>query len=85
MAPLLSLLVKLISLLIIRCYQLVISPLLKPNCRFWPTCSQYGIEVIYRFGIFQGIWLILKRLVKCHPWHSGGVDLVPKKINKREY
>lgn len=51
---------------IIRAYQILISPLLGSNCRFYPTCSQYGIDSIKQFGIIKGIWLILKRILKCN-------------------
>ncbi|MDC3425918.1 membrane protein insertion efficiency factor YidD [Aquibacillus sp. 3ASR75-11] len=67
----------------IRMYQKVISPILPPSCRFYPTCSQYGVEAIERFGPWRGGYLTLKRIVKCHPFHPGGVDLVPKKNNKK--
>ncbi|WMY96789.1 MAG: membrane protein insertion efficiency factor YidD [Arsenophonus sp.] len=65
-----------ILILIIKCYQLVISPFLGSNCRFNPVCSQYGIEVLFRFGCIKGIWLIIKRILKCHPLHIGGDDSV---------
>lgn len=65
---------------LIRGYQLVISPLLGSNCRFNPTCSHYGIEVIYQFGILRGSWLILKRILKCHPLNPGGEDPIPTKF-----
>lgn len=48
-------------------------------CCFHPTCSQYTLEAVERFGVLQGLWLGLKRIVRCHPWNEGGVDLVPKK------
>ncbi|WP_019154942.1 membrane protein insertion efficiency factor YidD [Robertmurraya massiliosenegalensis] len=64
---------------IIRFYQIVISPLKPPTCRFYPTCSHYGIEAISRFGPIKGGWLTIKRILKCHPFHPGGVDLVPEK------
>mgnify|MGYP000728306981 FL=1 len=66
-----------IVLLLIRGYQLVLSPLLGPRCRFYPTCSQYAIEAISRYGILKGAILSFKRLLKCHPFHPGGVDPVP--------
>ena len=62
---------------IIRIYQLVISPLKPPTCRFYPTCSHYGMESIKRFGAVRGGWLTIKRIVKCHPFHPGGIDHVP--------
>ena len=65
--------------LLIRGYQLVISPLLGPRCRFTPTCSQYGIEALRRFGMIKGGWLTVKRVLKCHPLHEGGDDPVPPK------
>ncbi|MBM7715899.1 membrane protein insertion efficiency factor YidD [Siminovitchia sp. FSL H7-0308] len=70
---------KYILLAFIRFYQKMISPLKPPTCRFYPTCSQYGLEAIQRFGAFRGCWLTIKRLVKCHPFHPGGIDHVPEK------
>lgn len=61
----------------IRFYQLSISPLFPPCCRFTPTCSQYSIEAIRKHGIFKGFWLALKRILRCHPWGGGGYDPVP--------
>jgi len=61
----------------IRLYQWVISPLLPKRCRFYPTCSQYAIEALRRHGALKGGWLALKRILKCHPFHPGGVDPVP--------
>jgi putative membrane protein insertion efficiency factor len=61
----------------IRAYQLVISPIIGPRCRFYPSCSSYGIEAIQLHGPAKGGWLTLKRITKCHPLHPGGVDLVP--------
>jgi uncharacterized protein len=64
----------------IRVYQRVISPLLGPKCRFTPTCSQYAIIALRRFGLIKGGWLTVKRVLKCHPLHEGGEDFVPPKI-----
>lgn len=64
---------------LIRIYQKFISPLKPPTCRFYPTCSHYGLEAVKRFGPFKGSWLTIKRLLKCHPFHPGGIDLVPEK------
>lgn len=63
----------------IRFYQIVISPLKPPSCRFYPTCSQYGLEAIQRFGPLKGGWLTIRRILKCHPFHPGGMDPVPEK------
>ncbi len=63
----------------IKFYQLFISPLLGSNCRFQPTCSQYSYDAIQTHGFFKGLGLSLKRIGKCHPWHDGGFDHVPKK------
>ena len=58
----------------IRFYRRFISPLLPPACRFYPTCSQYALEALERYGTVKGSWLTLKRLSKCHPYHPGGFD-----------
>ena len=60
----------------IRFYQLFISPLFPPTCRFYPTCSQYAIEAIRKKGALKGGWLAVKRIAKCHPFHPGGYDPV---------
>ncbi|WP_396020583.1 membrane protein insertion efficiency factor YidD [Bacillus sp. ISL-4] len=69
---------------IIRFYQVAMSPLKPPTCRFYPTCSHYGLEAINRFGPLKGSWLALIRILKCHPFHPGGIDLVPEKKEKSE-
>lgn len=71
--------VKKFFLAIIRFYQVTISPLKPPTCRFYPTCSHYGVEAIQRFGALKGGWLTVKRISKCHPFHPGGLDPVPEK------
>ena len=63
---------------VIRAYQLVLSPVLGNNCRFYPSCSNYAIEAINHHGAIQGAVLIGKRIVRCHPWHPGGFDPTPK-------
>jgi putative membrane protein insertion efficiency factor len=68
---------KQIALFLIRCYQLLLSPLLGRHCRFYPTCSVYTYEAIKKHGLLKGIFLGSKRLLKCHPFHPGGVDFVP--------
>ena len=62
---------------LIRAYQYLISPLLGPKCRFTPTCSQYGIEALSKYGLIKGSWLTLKRIARCHPWGGHGYDPVP--------
>ncbi|HVW63028.1 MAG TPA: membrane protein insertion efficiency factor YidD [Puia sp.] len=62
---------------LIKLYQWVISPLLGPKCRFTPTCSQYAIEALKKYGPLKGGWLSLRRISRCHPWGGHGVDPVP--------
>ncbi|HTV92573.1 MAG TPA: membrane protein insertion efficiency factor YidD [Verrucomicrobiae bacterium] len=64
----------------IRLYQWLVSPLLGPSCRFYPSCSQYAVEAIQKHGAVRGIALALARLMRCHPWHPGGVDHVPDRV-----
>ncbi len=64
-------------LMLIRGYQLFISPLIGPRCRFYPTCSHYALEALRVHGLRRGGWLALRRICRCHPWHPGGVDPVP--------
>jgi putative membrane protein insertion efficiency factor len=62
---------------LVRAYRYAISPVLGQNCRFYPSCAEYAMEALERHGAMRGVWLALKRLVRCHPWHPGGVDPVP--------
>ena len=64
---------------LVRLYQWVISPLLGPTCKFYPSCSNYAVTALGRFGPFRGTWLAACRLVRCHPWSDGGVDHVPER------
>jgi len=64
---------------LIRGYQLFISPMLGPRCRFYPSCSEYSLIAIRRHGVIKGGWLMVKRIGRCHPLCEGGVDLVPNK------
>ncbi|CDI01448.1 conserved hypothetical protein [Candidatus Competibacter denitrificans Run_A_D11] len=68
------------SLLIalIRVYQIVLSPLMGNHCRFYPSCSQYAREAIESHGVARGVGLAIRRVLRCHPWHPGGVDPVPE-------
>ena len=61
----------------IKLYQILISPILGPNCRYHPTCSHYSIEAINKHGPFKGTWLAIKRISSCHPWGGSGHDPVP--------
>jgi uncharacterized protein len=62
---------------LIKLYQWILSPLLGPKCRYTPTCSQYGIEALKKYGPLKGLWLTIKRVARCHPWGSHGHDPVP--------
>jgi putative membrane protein insertion efficiency factor len=70
---------KTVLLLLLRAYQLGISPFLGQNCRFYPSCSSYAAEAIREHGTARGGLLTAKRLCKCHPWNPGGFDPVPAK------
>ncbi|MEI6068610.1 MAG: membrane protein insertion efficiency factor YidD [Methylococcaceae bacterium] len=68
---------------IIKFYKYFISPLLGSNCRFYPSCSSYSVEALQRHGVIIGSYLTLKRLLKCHPFHQGGIDPVPEKFGNK--
>ena len=68
---------KRFALKFIRFYQLTLSPVMLPSCRFTPTCSQYTYEAISEFGLVKGVWLGVRRLARCHPFHPCGYDPVP--------
>jgi putative membrane protein insertion efficiency factor len=72
---------KAVLLALIEAYRLTLSPFIGGQCRFHPTCSQYAREAIERHGALRGGWLALRRILRCHPWHPGGFDLVPEKQN----
>lgn len=59
---------------VVRCYQILLSPLLGRHCRFTPTCSQYFILAVEKYGALRGSWRGVKRIARCHPWHPGGYD-----------
>jgi len=69
---------KILLIWLIRGYRMFISPLFPPSCRFQPTCSQYGIQAIERFGPIRGSWMTIRRILRCHPFHPGGYDPVPE-------
>ena len=62
---------------LVRFYQNSISPLTPPSCRYTPTCSQYALEALRKYGLLKGLWLTMKRLARCHPWGGSGYDPVP--------
>ena len=68
---------KFIAVFLIAVYQQIISPAFPPSCRFVPTCSQYAKEAIMKYGFFKGLYLGVRRLLRCHPFHAGGYDPVP--------
>ena len=68
---------RMIFILLIRGYQVGISPLLPASCRYYPSCSAYAIEAFERHGTLRGLYLTVSRLLRCHPFHAGGYDPVP--------
>ncbi|MBF0224352.1 MAG: membrane protein insertion efficiency factor YidD [Desulfobacterales bacterium] len=68
---------KIFILLLIRGYQYIISPLLGASCRFYPTCSQYAYQAVSKYGAVKGVYLSIRRIIKCHPFNPGGFDPVP--------
>lgn len=67
-----------ILIFLIQCYRWLVSPMLGPSCRFYPSCSSYAQEAIRLHGALRGSWLAVRRLSRCHPWHPGGYDPVPE-------
>lgn len=68
---------KTLALKLVRGYQLLISPILGNNCRYVPSCSAYTLEAIEKWGVLRGIWMGIRRVSRCHPFHAGGYDPVP--------
>lgn len=68
---------KIVALSFIRLYQLTVSKVLPPSCRYYPSCSQYTINAIEKYGVIRGGWLGTRRILRCHPFHPGGYDPVP--------
>jgi hypothetical protein len=64
-------------IVLIKLYQLIISPWLGKSCRYTPTCSHYGIEALKKYGPVKGLWITIKRIARCHPWGGHGYDPVP--------
>lgn len=71
-----------VLIVLLRGYQRWISPALPPTCRFYPTCSAYAIEALQVHGLLRGSWLTVRRLLRCAPWHPGGVDPVPPRRSR---
>lgn len=69
-------------IIIIRAYRYGLSPLLGNHCRFHPSCSCYAEDALKKFGVIRGSWLGLRRILKCHPWHPGGVDFLSGEVKK---
>jgi putative membrane protein insertion efficiency factor len=72
-----------LALILIEAYRLAISPWLGNHCRFTPSCSQYALTAIERFGLRRGGWLAVRRIACCHPWHEGGLDPVPGRLDQQ--
>ena len=68
---------RLVGWYLIRGYQVTIGPALPPSCRFYPSCSTYALQALAKYGLLRGSWLAARRLIRCHPFHPGGVDPVP--------
>ena len=68
---------KYILIFFIKVYQKSISRMLPPTCRFYPSCSEYGVQALQKYGVFKGGWLTIKRIGRCHPFNPGGYDPVP--------
>lgn len=64
-------------LALIKIYQYMISPMIGPSCRFTPTCSEYAVQALKKYGALKGFWLSIKRVGRCHPWNDGGYDPLP--------
>jgi putative membrane protein insertion efficiency factor len=62
----------------VRVYQWTLRPLIGSHCRFWPSCSDYAVEALRTHGAVRGTWMAAKRILRCNPWHEGGVDPVPR-------
>ena len=63
-------------IMVIKFYRIFISPLKQPTCRFVPTCSEYALLAVEKYGVIRGVWLAIKRFLRCHPFHPGGYDPV---------
>ncbi len=68
---------KYIFIFLIKVYQRTLSRMLPPSCRFYPSCSEYGVQALRKYGVFKGGWLTVSRIARCHPFNPGGYDPVP--------
>ncbi len=75
---------KTLLIRLIKIYQKTLSLLIGNSCRFYPTCSSYAIEAIEEYGSLKGSWLMIKRIVRCHPLNPGGIDLVPPQTTEHQ-
>jgi putative membrane protein insertion efficiency factor len=66
-----------VLIILVAAYRYALSPMLGRSCRFHPSCSEYAQEALERHGAVRGVWLALRRIARCHPWHRGGYDPVP--------
>jgi hypothetical protein len=76
---------KKVFIKLVRGYQLLISPFLGNNCRYMPSCSAYTLEAIEKWGPWRGLWMGIRRVGRCHPFHEGGYDPVPDPPNEHEH
>ena len=72
-----------ILVILLKGYQYLVSPWFGQTCRFYPSCSCYAIEAIEKRGVLMGLWLTVRRIGRCHPWHPGGFDPVPEKCEAK--